>query len=89
MLNKQYATVIEKEFFSVNLDENKLFDGSNDSDYVCNSISISEDPFLKWWKYKLDKFDKFDKFDKLDKLEFDIIYSLIYNVILFFKLWAN
>jgi hypothetical protein len=48
MLNKQYSTVIEKEFFSINLDENKLFDGSNDSDYVCNSISISEDPFLKW-----------------------------------------
>ncbi len=48
MLNKQYSTVIEAEFFKLNLDENKLFDGSNDFDYVCNSISISEDPFLKW-----------------------------------------
>lgn len=48
MLNRQYSTVIEAEFFKVNLDENKLFDGSNDVDYVCKSISISEDPFLKW-----------------------------------------
>lgn len=53
MLNKQYSTVIESEFFSLKLDEDKLFgDVSNDTDYTCNSISISEDPFLKWWADK-------------------------------------
>jgi len=48
MFCREYSTVIEKEFFKVILDENRLLDGSNDSDYSCRSISICEDPFLKW-----------------------------------------
>ncbi len=48
MLNKQYSNAIDKNFFQVNLDENKLFNKIDDSDYTCNTISISEDPFLRW-----------------------------------------